>query len=134
MLKGLSFSYLHISSERKKKDYACTYLAFSCQLPNDFEHLTHTITLYAALNVNTEYATSTPLLKEVSIHPPNASRILLPDGRYLGYREQGVPSVRARHSMIAPHSFLSSRLSGRIILAYIWILKIMREGRGNSET
>lgn len=66
---------------------------------------------FTALN-NTEYATPTPLLKEVYIHPPNASRILLPDGRYLAYQEQGVLAERARYSMMAPHSFLSSRLSG----------------------
>ncbi|CBI16266.3 unnamed protein product, partial [Vitis vinifera] len=65
---------------------------------------------FTALN-NTEYATPTPLLKEVYIHPPNASRILLPDGRYLAYQEQGVLAERARYSMMAPHSFLSSRLS-----------------------
>lgn len=103
-------------------DYACTYHAFSCHI--DFEHLTDTVTLSAALN-NTEYATPTPLLKEVYIHPPNASRILLPDGRYLAYQEQGVLAERARYSMMAPHSFLSSRLSGRIILGSIWLSKIM---------
>lgn len=97
-----------------------TYVVFSC--PIDFDHLTETIALFAALNVNTEYATPSPLLKEVYIHPPNASRILLPDGRYLAYQEQGVLAERARYSMIAPHSFLSSRLSGTIIiLGSIWI-------------
>ncbi|XP_057999026.1 uncharacterized protein LOC110667352 isoform X2 [Hevea brasiliensis] len=34
------------------------------------------------------------------------------DGRYMAYREQGVPADRARFSMIAPHTFLSSRLAG----------------------
>ncbi|KAF3643428.1 putative ATP synthase subunit d, mitochondrial-like [Capsicum annuum] len=54
----------------------------------------------------------TPSVKKVCIHPPNASRILLPDGRHLAYHEQGVPAELARFSMIAPHSFLSSRLAG----------------------
>ncbi|KAF2300553.1 hypothetical protein GH714_014014 [Hevea brasiliensis] len=51
-------------------------------------------------------------IKKVFIHPPSADRILLPDGRYMAYREQGVPADRARFSMIAPHTFLSSRLAG----------------------
>ncbi|KAJ4704845.1 alpha/beta-Hydrolases superfamily protein [Melia azedarach] len=51
-------------------------------------------------------------VKKVRIHPPSASRILLPDGRNLAYHEQGVPASRARYSLIAPHSFLSSRLAG----------------------
>uniref|UniRef100_A0A5B7C177 AB hydrolase-1 domain-containing protein n=1 Tax=Davidia involucrata TaxID=16924 RepID=A0A5B7C177_DAVIN len=66
----------------------------------------------SALNVNTEHDTTTPFIKKVYIHPPNASRILLPDGRHLAYQEQGVSADRARFSMIAPHSFLSSRLAG----------------------
>ncbi|KAA8550432.1 hypothetical protein F0562_002116 [Nyssa sinensis] len=66
----------------------------------------------AAMNVNNEHDSTTPLIKKVYIHPPNASRILLPDGRHLAYQEQGVPADRARFSMIAPHSFLSSRLAG----------------------
>ncbi|XP_059626743.1 uncharacterized protein LOC132269526 isoform X2 [Cornus florida] len=65
-----------------------------------------------ALYANTEYDTTTPLVKKMRIHPPNASRILLPDGRHLAYQEQGVPAQRARFSMIVPHSFLSSRLAG----------------------
>lgn len=52
-------------------------------------------------------------VKKVRIHPPSASRILLPDGRNLAYHEQGVPASRARYSLIAPHSFLSSRLAGK---------------------
>ncbi|KAJ0088436.1 hypothetical protein Patl1_32048 [Pistacia atlantica] len=35
-----------------------------------------------------------------------------PDGRNLAYRELGVSANRARFSVIAPHSFLSSRLAG----------------------
>ncbi|XP_057956589.1 uncharacterized protein LOC131149842 isoform X1 [Malania oleifera] len=65
----------------------------------------------AALTFNARDDTYTPL-KKVCTHPPNASRILLPDGRYLAYQEQGVPAERARFSMIALHSFLSSRLAG----------------------
>lgn len=57
----------------------------------------------------------TPSVKKVCIHPPNASRILLPDGRHLAYHEQGVPAELARFSMIAPHSFLSSRLAGIVL-------------------
>ncbi|KAK1587673.1 hypothetical protein Q3G72_015699 [Acer saccharum] len=66
----------------------------------------------AALSLSTESETSTTLIKKVLTHPPSADRILLPDGRYLAYREQGVPADRARFSIIAPHAFLSSRLSG----------------------
>ncbi|XP_062210879.1 uncharacterized protein LOC133912248 [Phragmites australis] len=50
--------------------------------------------------------------KKLYISPPNANRIQLPDGRHLAYEEQGVSSDRARFSLIAPHSFLSSRLAG----------------------
>ncbi|MCD7462805.1 hypothetical protein HAX54_049387 [Datura stramonium] len=46
------------------------------------------------------------------IHPPSATRILLPDGRHMAYHEIGVPLDRARYSVIAPHGFLSSRLGG----------------------
>ncbi|KAJ7972437.1 alpha/beta-Hydrolases superfamily protein [Quillaja saponaria] len=52
------------------------------------------------------------LVKKVQVHPPSANRILLPDGRYMAYQEQGVPVDRARFSLLAPHSFLSSRLAG----------------------
>ncbi|KAF3782669.1 hypothetical protein EJ110_NYTH33322 [Nymphaea thermarum] len=44
--------------------------------------------------------------------PPNATRIQLPDGRYVAYQEQGVPQDQARYSLITTHSFLSSRLAG----------------------
>jgi hypothetical protein len=37
---------------------------------------------------------------------------VLPDGRYMAYKEQGVSAERARFSMLAPHTFLSSRLAG----------------------
>uniref|UniRef100_A0A2P2MCW6 Hydrolase n=1 Tax=Rhizophora mucronata TaxID=61149 RepID=A0A2P2MCW6_RHIMU len=67
---------------------------------------------FAALSINTERDESAPLVKKVLIHPPSADRILLPDGRYMAYREQGLPADSARFSMIAPHAFLSSRLAG----------------------
>ncbi|KAH0747034.1 hypothetical protein KY285_008691 [Solanum tuberosum] len=54
----------------------------------------------------------TTSVKKVCIHPPSASRISLPDGRHLAYQQQGVPAELARFSMIAPHSFVSSRLAG----------------------
>ncbi|XP_043696153.1 uncharacterized protein LOC122646630 [Telopea speciosissima] len=66
----------------------------------------------SALNVNTGQDISVPLIKKVYIHPSNASRIQLPDGRHIAYHEQGVPANRARFSLVAPHSFLSSRLAG----------------------
>uniref|UniRef100_A0A5B7C9F6 AB hydrolase-1 domain-containing protein n=1 Tax=Davidia involucrata TaxID=16924 RepID=A0A5B7C9F6_DAVIN len=67
---------------------------------------------FAALNVNTKPDSSVPLVKKVYIHPPSATRILLPDGRHMAYRELGVPGDLARFSLIAPHGFLSSRLAG----------------------
>ncbi|KAK3011767.1 hypothetical protein RJ639_012433 [Escallonia herrerae] len=76
------------------------------------EHLTHILNCIAAILVNTEIDTTSPVTKKLCIHPPNATRILLPDGRHLAYQEQGVPADRARYTMIAPHSFLSSRLAG----------------------
>lgn len=54
----------------------------------------------------------TTSVKKVYVHPPSASRILLPDGRQLAYHQQGVPAELARFSVIAPHSFVSSRLAG----------------------
>lgn len=54
-----------------------------------------------------------PVVK-VRQHPPSASRVLLPDGRYMAYHEQGVLADTARFSLVAPHSFLSSRLAGII--------------------
>ncbi|KAH9671808.1 AB hydrolase-1 domain-containing protein [Citrus sinensis] len=64
------------------------------------------------LSFNTNQDNSVPPVKKVRIHPPSASRILLPDGRHLAFHELGVPAGRARYSLIAPHSFLSSRLAG----------------------
>ncbi|XP_078434758.1 alpha/beta-Hydrolases superfamily protein [Wolffia australiana] len=57
-----------------------------------------------------EYSIEPP--RKVQIHPPSASHIQLPDGRNLSYCRQGVPAENARFSMVVPHSFLSSRLSG----------------------
>ncbi|KAM0924233.1 hypothetical protein ACQ4PT_005008 [Festuca glaucescens] len=50
--------------------------------------------------------------KKLYISPPNAKRFQLPDGRHLAYEEKGISADRARFSLIAPHSFLSSRLAG----------------------
>ncbi|KAI3935282.1 hypothetical protein MKW92_006361 [Papaver armeniacum] len=66
----------------------------------------------SVLLVNTEPRIPKIPPKEVYLHPPSASRVQLPDGRHLAYHEQGVPADRARFSLIAPHSFLSSRLAG----------------------
>lgn len=66
----------------------------------------------AVLNVNTRSEASVQPPKKLYISPPSANRIQLPDGRYLAYEEQGIPPERARFSLIAPHSFLSSRLAG----------------------
>ncbi|KAF7818585.1 Alpha/Beta hydrolase fold [Senna tora] len=65
----------------------------------------------AAISVDPNRDTVAPAAK-VRIHPPSASRIQLPDGRYMAYDEQGVPAAKARFSLIAPQSFLSSRLTG----------------------
>ncbi|KAF3632714.1 putative mitochondrial import inner membrane translocase subunit TIM14-2-like [Capsicum annuum] len=66
----------------------------------------------SALSVNSKQDISGKLVKEVYIHPPSATRILLPDGRHMSYHEMGVPPNRARYPVIAPHGFLSSRLGG----------------------
>ncbi|XWS28438.1 hypothetical protein CRYUN_Cryun25bG0069000 [Craigia yunnanensis] len=66
----------------------------------------------AVLSVSIEHDTAITVAKKVYIHPPSANRIVLSDGRYMAYREQGVPADQARFSMITPHSFLSSRLAG----------------------
>ncbi|GFZ20491.1 alpha/beta-Hydrolases superfamily protein [Actinidia rufa] len=78
----------------------------------DFEYYSTCYELAPALCVNTGQDTTAPLVKRLYIHPPNASRILLPDGRHLAYQEQGVPADRARFSIISAHPFLSSRLAG----------------------
>lgn len=53
-------------------------------------------------------------IKKIYIHPPSARRVMLPDGRFLAYKEQGVSAETARFSLIGPHTFLSSRLAGCI--------------------
>ncbi|XP_017977741.1 PREDICTED: uncharacterized protein LOC18597904 [Theobroma cacao] len=65
----------------------------------------------SALKLNSGHDELVPPVKKVRAHPPNASRIQLPDGRHLAYREIGVPADKARFSLIAPHPFLSSRLA-----------------------
>ncbi|ESW04170.1 hypothetical protein PHAVU_011G072400 [Phaseolus vulgaris] len=67
---------------------------------------------FLALYVNFERDPDAPPVKQVFLHPPSASRVVLPDGRNMAYKEQGVSSHKARFSVIAPHSFLSSRLAG----------------------
>ncbi|CAJ1979355.1 unnamed protein product [Sphenostylis stenocarpa] len=67
---------------------------------------------FLALYVNFERDPYAPPVKQVFMHPPCASRVVLPDGRFMAYKEQGVSSQQARFSIIAPHSFLSSRLAG----------------------
>jgi len=53
-------------------------------------------------------------MMKVRKHPRSASRVQLPDGRFMAYDEQGVSSETARFSIVAPHSFLSSRLAGKM--------------------
>ncbi|GAB2272364.1 hypothetical protein Dimus_007189 [Dionaea muscipula] len=65
-----------------------------------------------ALNVNSSHDNS--VVKKIQIHPPSATLLLLPDGRHIAYHERGVPANKARYTIISPHAFLSSRLSGGI--------------------
>lgn len=78
--------------------------------------MTDDLILYAAVFMNFEHDPSADstitLTKRVFVHPPSATRIVLPDGRYMAYKQQGVRADKARFSMIAPHTFLSSRLAG----------------------
>uniref|UniRef100_A0A9I9CVV4 AB hydrolase-1 domain-containing protein n=1 Tax=Cucumis melo TaxID=3656 RepID=A0A9I9CVV4_CUCME len=60
---------------------------------------------------NRQESFSRPIMK-VRDHLPSASLILLPDGRHMAYDVYGVSADRARFSIIAPHSFLSSRFAG----------------------
>lgn len=71
--------------------------------------------MIAAIGVNNTHDSSAPPLKRMLVHPPSANRIQLPDGRHMAYQEKGVPADRARFSLIASHSFLSSRLAGLCI-------------------
>ncbi|CAI9098070.1 OLC1v1034631C1 [Oldenlandia corymbosa var. corymbosa] len=77
---------------------------------------------FAVLGVNIKSDSSVPLVKKILVHPPSAIRTLLPDGRYLAYHEFGVPANRARFSVVVPHSFLFSRLSGTQSVVYLIIL------------
>lgn len=70
----------------------------------------------AVLNVNSKHDSAISTVKKVSLHPPSAVRILLPDGRYIAYHEIGVPADKARFSLIVPHGFLSSRFTGTWLL------------------
>ncbi|XP_062003658.1 uncharacterized protein LOC133721139 [Rosa rugosa] len=65
-----------------------------------------------AISINTEHDSLVRQVKRVQMHRPSATHVLLPDGRRLAYHEQGVPAKTTRISLIAPHSFLSSRLAG----------------------
>ena len=69
--------------------------------------------IFAAISVDPYHDAQTEVVK-VRTHPPSASRMLLPDGRYMAYHDQGVSADRARFSLVAPHSLLSSRLAGKI--------------------
>jgi hypothetical protein len=67
-----------------------------------FDFLINVIILHAVLGVgNGDETTPVELPKKLYITPPSANRIQLPD-------------ERVRFSLITPHSFLSSRLAGRI--------------------
>uniref|UniRef100_I1R8K4 Uncharacterized protein n=2 Tax=Oryza glaberrima TaxID=4538 RepID=I1R8K4_ORYGL len=63
------------------------------------------------LGVGSVDDTPVELPKKLYIGLPSAKTIQLPDGRHLAYKEQGITADRARFSLIAPHSFLSSRLA-----------------------
>ena len=63
-------------------------------------------------------------VSSVCLHPPGAERILLPDNRYLAYHEFGVTADEARHSLIVPHGFLSSRfITGIRLVCIVGITK-----------
>ncbi|KAI3473252.1 hypothetical protein Pfo_030544 [Paulownia fortunei] len=70
------------------------------------------IVALAVLNVNSKHESAISMVKKISLHPPSAVRILLPDGRYIAYHEIGVPAHKARYSLVVPHGFLSSRFAG----------------------
>lgn len=99
---------------------ACTKLKFLNEyLPEDRDpmHSWSVVSfvfavVIAVLIVTSESDTTTQLIQKLHIYPPNATRILLPDGRHLAYQEQGVSYETARFTLIASHSFLSSRLAG----------------------
>lgn len=65
----------------------------------------------SVLCVNTQQPQHS-LPTKVHVHPPTAALVQLPDGRHMAYHQQGVQAQNARFTLISPHSFLSSRLSG----------------------
>lgn len=81
---------------------------------HNFNCIINVNVFHAVLGVGSGNETPVELPKKLIISPPSASRIQLPDGRHLAYEEQGVSADRARFSLIAPHSFLSSRLAGSV--------------------
>ncbi|XP_023744921.1 uncharacterized protein LOC111893078 [Lactuca sativa] len=106
----------------KKTKGPCRVVAGKLSVLNDFlpedRHPVHAwpvilsvfLVALSVLSLNIKHEnTPIPLVQS---HPPSANRILLPDGRNISYHEQGVPADKARYSLIAPHAFLSSRLSG----------------------
>jgi pimeloyl-ACP methyl ester carboxylesterase len=52
--------------------------------------------------------------------PGNAPRIKLRDGRYLAYREQGVPKNQSKYNVIIVHGFGSSKEMNFWHLKYIY--------------
>nr|XP_043613365.1 uncharacterized protein LOC122585302 [Erigeron canadensis] len=117
ILRDDSFIVRNLSGPCKS---ACVKLKFLNQyLPEDRDpmHSWSVISfvfavVLAVLIATSETDTTPPMIQKLYMHPPNATRILLPDGRHLAYLEQGVPSERARFTLVISHSFLSSRLAG----------------------
>ncbi|KAG7549299.1 Alpha/beta hydrolase fold-1 [Arabidopsis thaliana x Arabidopsis arenosa] len=66
----------------------------------------------AALSFSPEHDRPVTVIKKLRLHPTGATRVQLPDGRYIAYQELGVSAEKARYSLVTPHSFLSSRLAG----------------------
>ncbi|KAJ7532919.1 hypothetical protein O6H91_13G025700 [Diphasiastrum complanatum] len=50
--------------------------------------------------------------KDTEVEFTNAQRVQLPDGRYISYREQGVPNDTAKHTVLVAHGLISSRFAG----------------------
>ena len=73
---------------------------------------------HAALFLGSDDQISVERPRKVFQHPPTASHFRLPDGRNLSYTQQGVPAERARFPIVAPHSFLSSRLAGTVLFPF----------------
>ncbi|RZC21241.1 hypothetical protein D0Y65_007488 [Glycine soja] len=47
----------------------------------------------STISINPNHDRLTEVVK-VRMHPPSASRVLLPDGRYMAYPDQGIPGVK----------------------------------------